>query len=180
MLFWINTQQWHVCPQRYEYTKTKNHVTGLKSVYFAPDHKDILPVIIMVQFAEDDKENESLENQQVRCATCSSERPVQFASDLSKVQPLSEVGLIFKLENILTGCFGDCSMNTAVIWNNDIFDGTGKGNRPRSGKMDLVDLKLVVVILAGKTTTTTKLMHKVQSFKVSCFFVYLGFFYYFF
>ena len=56
----------------------------------------LLPVIIMVQFAEDDRENEPLENKQLRCATSSSKRPVQFASHLSKAQPLSEVGFIFK------------------------------------------------------------------------------------
>ena len=67
----------------------------------------------MVQFAEDDRENDSLENQQLMCATSSSERPVYFASHLSKAQPLSEVGFIFKLENILTSCFGDYSMKMA-------------------------------------------------------------------
>ena len=101
-------------------------MTGLKSVYFAPDHQGILPVIITVQFAKDDKENEPLKNQQLRCTACSPERPVQFASDLSKAQPLSEIGLIFKLENILTGCFSDYSMKTAVIYNNDPFDGAKK------------------------------------------------------
>ena len=64
----------------------------------------------MVQFAEDDRENEPLENQQLRCATSSSGRPVRFASHLSKAPPLSEVGFIFKLQNILTACFGDYSM----------------------------------------------------------------------
>ena len=90
-------------------------MTGLLSVYFASDREGILPVIIMLQFAEDDGENELLENQKLRGATSSSERPVRFASHLSKAPPLSEVGFIFKLQNILTGCFGDCSMNTAVI-----------------------------------------------------------------
>ena len=123
-----------------------------------------MAVIIMVQFAEDDRENEPLESWQLRCATSSSERPVQFASHLSKAQPLSEVGFIFKLENISTGCIGDYSKKTAVIYNNDTFDGEKKSNRPRSGRMDLVDLKLVVVILAGKKTATTKLMHKVAVF----------------
>ena len=85
-----------------------------------------LPVIIMLQFAEDDRENEQLENRQLRYATSNSERPVQFTSLLSKAQPLSEVGLIFKLENILTGCFSDYSMKTAVIYNNDPFDGAKK------------------------------------------------------
>ena len=76
-----------------------------------------------------------------------------------------EVGFIFKLGNILTGCFGNYSTKTAVIYNNDTFYGEKISNRSRSGKMDLVDLKLVV-ILAGKTTTTTtttKLMHKVAA-----------------
>ena len=105
---------------------TKNHITGLLSVYFPSDHEVILPVIIMVQFAEDDRENDPLENQRLMCATSSSERPVPFASHLSKAQPLSEIGFIFKLENILTGCFGDYSMKTAVIYNNDTFDGVKK------------------------------------------------------
>ena len=61
----------------------------------------------MVHFAEDDRENAPFENQQLRCVTSSLDRPVQFASHLSKAQPLSEVEFIFKLENILTGCFGD-------------------------------------------------------------------------
>ena len=61
---------------------------------------------------------------------------------------MSDVGFIFKLENISTGCFGDYSMKTAVIYNNDTPDGEKKSNRPRSGRMDLVDLKLVVVMLA--------------------------------
>ena len=135
---------------------TKNHITGLLSVYFPSDHEVILPVIIMVQFAEDDRENEPLRNQQLRCATSSSERPVHFPSHLSKAQPLSEVGFIFQQENILTGCFGDYSMKSAVIYNNDTFDGERNSNRPRFWKMDLVDLTLVVVILAGK-----KLMYKV-------------------
>ena len=38
---------------------------------------------------------------------------------------MSEVGFIFKLENILLGCFGDYSMKTAVIYN-DTFDGEKK------------------------------------------------------
>ena len=80
----------------------------------------------MVQFAEDDRENKPLKNQQLRCATSSSDRPVQCASHLSKAQPLSEVGLIFKLESILTSCFGDYSMKMAVIYNNDTFDGERK------------------------------------------------------
>ena len=161
----MSTAQWHVCPQRYEYTKTKKSYNRSIIWYFAPDHEGILPVIIIVQFAENDREHEKLKNQQLRCATSSSERPVQFASHLSKAEPLSEVGFIFKLGNILTGCFGNYSTKTAVIYNNDTFYGEKISNRSRSGKMDLVDLKLVV-ILAGKTTTTTtttKLMHKVAA-----------------
>ena len=134
----------------------------------------------MVQFAEDDRENEPLENQQLRCATSSSERPVQFASHLSKAQPLSEVGFIFKLGNILTGCFGNYSTKTAVIYNNDTFYGEKISNRSRSGKMDLVDLKLVV-ILAGKTTTTTtttKLMHKVAALLRFMFRLFSSFFFF--
>ena len=34
------------------------------------------------------------------------------------------------------------------MYNNDTFD-EEKSNRPRPGKMDLVDLKLVIVIFAG-------------------------------
>ena len=41
---------------------TKNHITGPLSVCFPSDHEVILPVIIMVQFAEDDRENEPLES----------------------------------------------------------------------------------------------------------------------
>ena len=93
-------------------------MTDLLSVYFTPDHEGILLVIIMVQFTENDRMTH-LENQQLRCATSSSERPVQFASHISQAQPLSEVGLIFKLENILTCCFGDNSMKMAMIYNNN-------------------------------------------------------------